>query len=127
MSDDKPVPKIQKKFSPTEICRIIKACKKNEVSELKVGELEVRFHEKVKLQEITTFPSRSKRKTDQPETMQEFVTTSKPAVESVEEEENYSEHSIRTLQELAIAQLLIDDPTAFEAEEIDAALEIEGS
>lgn len=123
-SDEKSLQKGQKKFSTAEICRIIKLCKKNGVSELKIGEFEVSFHEKseklsknipLNLESIHG----SKRKSDLPEKSTEVI-TSRPEVEKLER--RFGVQDRRELEELEAAQLLIDDPAAFEAAEIDAAL-----
>ncbi len=106
--------KLQKRFSTTEICRIIKLCRKNEVSELKLGDFEVTFQRKLKK------VSKKAEKVD--DTVP--VNTSLPTREDLKQvERSFGVQDRQTLKELEAAQLLIDDPVAFEEEEIDAAMQ----
>lgn len=114
---EKTLLKSEKKFSTAEICRIIKLCRKNEVAGLRLGDFEVSFHKKA--EKIVQKFVGSQSNVDLPKTIQS-VTTSKPVVGKTEQEFGIQDQ--QTLRELEQAQLLIDDPVAFEQEEIDAAL-----
>jgi len=107
--------KFQKRFTTTEICRIIKTCKTNNVADLTIGDLEISFNREIP----ETFTIGSQRKLDLPE-LYVPVTTPTQVVEKVEQE--FGVQDLRALEELQHAQLLIDDPIAFEDAEIDAAI-----
>lgn len=109
---------LSKPFSSTEICRIIKLCRKNEVADLKIGEFEVSFHRKA--EKIVQKVSGVQSHVTLPKVESMSVTTSKPVVGKTENEFGIQDE--RILAELEHTQLLIDDPAAFEREEIDAAI-----
>lgn len=117
-TEDKSSQKAHKKFSTADICRIIKLCRKNDVSELKLGEFEISFQKKI--EKIVTKSNESERKLDLPMYQHVPVTTSKPVVETVEKGFGIQDQLV--LRELEAAQLLIDDPVAYEEAEIDAAI-----
>lgn len=107
---------LPKPFSSSEICRIIKLCRKNKVAEMKLGDFEVSFHSDEKpLPKV-----RSQSHVDLPKTNTVTVTTSKPVVGKTESEFGIQDQ--RELRELEAAQQLIDDPVGYEQEEIDAAI-----
>lgn len=119
-NEEKSVHKVPKSFSATEICRIIKLCKKSDVSELKIGEFEVSFHKKA--DKTVQKPIESERKLDLPSTPS--VTPSTPVAGNVERDFGIQDR--QTLAELEASQLLIDDPVSYEEQEIDAAIHNNG-
>lgn len=108
---------LPKPFTSNEICRIIRLCRKNDVANLKIGELSVSFHEKSPKTVKKVIGSQSH--VDLPNVSPVPLSTSKPVVGA---ERELSEHDKRVIEDLEAAQLLIDDPQAFEAQEIDAAI-----
>ena len=120
-TEQKAVKKSQKGFSVAEICRIIELSHKNGVSNLKLGDIEVSFHTK---EPRIRNKSGSERKPDLPETKSIQVTTSRPVVAQPDGRMTPRGFTIspEELEEYRKAQILIDDPVAYENAEIDAAL-----
>ena len=112
-NEQKAVKGVQKVFSVKEICHIIQACHKNEGSSLTLGEFSLSFEKRDRSMAVS-----SKRRSNLPEA----VTTPLSAVNyrTKLDEDTYVSLSQK---EYEAAQLLIDDPVAFENAEIDAALQ----
>ena len=112
-NEQKAVKSVQKVFSVKEICHIIQVCHKNEVSSLTLGEFSLSFEKRDRSMAVSP-----KRRSNLPE----VVTTPLSAVNDRTklDEDTYVSLSQK---EYEAAQLLIDDPVAFENAEIDAALQ----
>lgn len=112
-NEQKAVKSVQKVFSVKEICHIIQVCHKNEVSSLTLGEFSLSFAKTDRSMAVSP-----KRRSNLPE----VVTTPLSAVNDRTklDEDTYVSLSQK---EYEAAQLLIDDPVAFENAEIDAALQ----
>lgn len=112
-NEQKAVKSVQKVFSVKEICYIIQVCHKNEVSSLTLGEFSLSFEKRDRSMAVSP-----KRRSNLPE----VVTTPLSAVNDRTklDEDTYVSLSQK---EYEAAQLLIDDPVAFENAEIDAALQ----
>lgn len=107
-------------FSKADICRIIKIARSQGVKFLDLGEFKVSFYEKEsKTKSVSGFEGKLN-----PPNENMKPTASKPVAA---QKESIHEHDQRVLMELQQAQLLIDDPAAYEAAEIDAALNPEGA
>lgn len=100
---------VQKVFSVKEICHIIQVCHKNGVSELGLGDLRLSFGEKDRESGVVV-----RKKPNVPD-VDEYSTSDRKELD----EKTYVSVSQR---EFESAQMLIDDPVAFENAEIDAAL-----
>lgn len=89
---------VVKGFSVTQICRIIKECRKNGVISFKLGELALDFKELAEKAE-SNMPSRREQRVNEKELGSVYTAS--------EDEDMHDE------------QLLIDDPIGFEEQQID--------
>jgi hypothetical protein len=103
-------------FSATEICAIIEACHKSGVSSLKMGDLSVEFYQ---VPQLRRNADAGRDLPDGGETLPGFVgeyevdTGAMPPIE-------FSDEDRALLEEARLAQLMTDNPAAYEQEVIDA-------
>lgn len=101
---------VQKVFSVKEICHIIQVCHKNGVSGLTLGDFSLSFGENVRESGVA-----SRKRSN----LQDVETVLLKNDRAELDEKTYVSVSQK---EFESAQMLIDDPVAFENAEIDAAL-----
>jgi len=101
-------------LTSSEICAILDACSKNKVKTLKYGRLEVDF-------DLSLVPA-SLSEGFASHVVEEAALLHPPS-ESLEGEYARTEEGISLLEELRRAQLMTDDPLAYEQEMIDANLD----
>lgn len=105
-------------FSASEICAILESCHKNGVTSLKLGALQVEFYQVPQLR--GNVPAGASQLADEEtfvDTEGQFEVAESPQVIQKAE---LSDEDKALLEESRLAQLMTDDPAAYEQEMIDA-------
>lgn len=106
----------EKRFTAQEICTIINACRKSDVSELSLGQLSVKFYPK----EVKFYAEMPKAET---EIRDPFLVPGVDGVKPIDLTKPVDDaHTKELLENMRVTEELINDPAAYEQSMIDSLM-----